>query len=104
MKRPISYGDTILDILQLLFEDGKPTVLWSVNQRGGYSRVNGAGAHVTIPPEMLPSLTAESLIAWMMNTLKTTVMPYVNLQSFTKDERVVDWCDTVRHMYQTRED
>ena len=99
IQREMSHGDAILDTLQLLFMDGKPTVLWGVSWRGGFSHADGVGGHAEIPSDMLPSLTAESLTDWMLHTLRESVLSLADFTVFSKDERAIAWCDTVRRMY-----
>ncbi len=99
IHQEISHGDAILDTLQLLFWKGKPTLFWSVSWRGGFSHADGAGDYVEIPSDMLPSLTAESLTDWMLRTLRESIISLADFPAFSKDERAIAWCDTVRRMY-----
>ena len=99
IHQEVSHGDAILDTLQLLFRNGNPTLFWCVSWRGGFSHADGAGDYVKIPSDMLPSLTAESLTNWMLNTLRESVISLAVFPAFSKDERVIAWCDTVRRMY-----
>ena len=99
IHQEMSHGDAVLDTLQLLFRDGKPAIQWGVSWRGGFSHADGAGGHAEIPSEMLPSLTAESLTDWMLRTLRESVLSLADFTAFSKDERAVAWCDTVRRMY-----
>ena len=99
IHREVSHGDAILDTLQLLFRNGKPTLFWAVSWRGGFSHADGAGDYIVIPSEMLPSLTAESLTEWMLHTLRESVLSLADFPAFSKDERIIAWCDAVRRMY-----
>lgn len=100
IHQEISHGAAILDTLQLMFRDGKPTLFWAVSWRGGFSHADGADGHAVIPSEMLPSLTAESLTDWMLHTLRESVLSLADFPAFAKDERAISWCEAVRRMYQ----
>ncbi|MBQ6515529.1 MAG: hypothetical protein IJI09_12520 [Clostridia bacterium] len=99
IHQEMSHGEAILDTLQLLFRNGNPTLFWGVSWRGGFSHADGASNYVEIPSDMLPSLTAESLTDWMLHTLRESIISLADFPAFSKDERVIAWCNTVRRMY-----
>lgn len=104
IQKEASRGDAELSTLQLLFKDGKPTLLWIVTWRGDESHASGAGDYLTIPPDLLPALTADSLTDWMLHTVRESVLELADFSAFAHDQRTIAWCDAVRKRYAPAEE
>ncbi len=85
--------------LKLQLDSGKPTVLWEAAWVGGYGHYNMAGNYVTIPSEMLSSLTPDSLQDWMLHKLGDQV-PLADFRPpLSEDKQVIAWCQSIRQLY-----
>ena len=98
----LSHGGTMLDTLILSCCDGEhnPSVHWEVSWRASASMAGGAGGDEEIPPEMLPALTADTLVDWMIGNVP---QEQADFSAFRTDERVIAWCAAVRQLYSSRE-
>ena len=81
----ISHGPSVLDTLVLWRRefDGKPCVNW-------------AGRDEVIPSEMLSTLTADTLVDWMLIHVPQV---QADFSAFRNDERVNTWCAAIRQLY-----
>ena len=94
----ISHGPSVLDTLVLWRRefDGKPCVNWAVSCRASASMAGGAGRDEVIPSEMLSTLTADTLVDWMLIHVPQV---QADFSAFRNDERVITWCAAIRQLY-----
>ncbi len=98
----ISHDRTMLDTLDLTWSDRelKPCVHWEVSWRASASMAGGAGRDEIIPSEMLPTLTADTLVDWMIGNVP---QEQADFSAFRNDERVISWCEMIRKNYSSQE-
>lgn len=93
VKEPISMGAPMLDTLELLIKDGRPTLLWAASWRGGYGHADGAGAYVPLPDSVLAKLSAKTVIGWIQ---ELTFLNDVDLKHLETDRDLIAWCERNR--------